>query len=51
MRTAIIARMSGSAASTPLHVVGHFDDPHAGAERSLPDLAQALQGLRAVALW
>jgi glycosyltransferase involved in cell wall biosynthesis len=32
-------------------VVGHFDDPHTGAERSMPDLAQALQGLRKVALW
>lgn len=34
-----------------LHVVGRFDDPHTGAERSLPDLADALQGRRPVALW
>ena len=34
-----------------LHMVGRFDDPHTGAERSLPDLADALQGRRETALW
>ena len=28
--------------TSPLHILGHFDDPHTGAERSLPDLADAL---------
>ncbi len=36
---------------TPLHLVGRFDDPHTGAERSLPDLAALLQGRRATYLW
>jgi glycosyltransferase involved in cell wall biosynthesis len=43
--------MSATAAQTPLHAVGRFDDPHTGAERSLPDLAQALRGLRQTMLW
>ena len=34
-----------------LHIVGHFDDPHTGAERSLPDLAAALRGRRICRLW
>lgn len=34
-----------------LHIVGRFDDPHTGAERSLPELAQALRGRRPVQLW
>ena len=38
-------------ATTPLHVVGRFDDPYTGAERSLPDLAEALQGRRKTVLW
>jgi glycosyltransferase involved in cell wall biosynthesis len=37
--------------TAPLHIVGRFDDPHTGAERSLPDLAQALHGRRSVRLW
>ncbi|MBP6851031.1 MAG: glycosyltransferase [Rhodoferax sp.] len=37
--------------NTPLHIVGRFDDPHTGAERSLPDLADALAGRRPVHLW
>lgn len=37
--------------NVPLHVVGRFDDPHTGAERSLPDLADALHGRRSVSLW
>jgi len=41
----------GTSAQAPLHVVGHFDDPYAGAERELPDLALALQGRREVQLW
>lgn len=35
----------------PLHIVGRFDDPHTGAERSLPDLADALRGRRPVSVW
>ena len=35
----------------PVHLVGHFDDPFAGAERSLLELGQALQGQREVCLW
>ncbi len=38
-------------ADDPLHLVGRFDDPHTGAERSLPDLAALLQGRRATRLW
>jgi glycosyltransferase involved in cell wall biosynthesis len=37
--------------TSPLHILGHFDDPHTGAERSLPDLADALSGSRPVHLW
>ena len=37
--------------AAPLHVVGRFDDPFTGAERSLPDLAQALRGRRETLLW
>lgn len=37
--------------TVPLHIVGRFDDPHTGAERSLPDLADALHGQRPVAVW
>ncbi len=33
------------------HLVGCFDDPHAGAERELLDLAAALAPLRPVSLW
>lgn len=36
---------------TILHLVGRFDDPHTGAERSLPDLAAALSGRRETRLW
>lgn len=35
----------------PLHLIGHFDDPNAGAERSLLELAAGLQGRRPVHLW
>lgn len=38
-------------ADDPLHLVGRFDDPHTGAERSLPDLATLLEGRRRVQLW
>ena len=48
--TDIIQRM-GPQANTPLHIVGRFDDPHTGAERSLPDLAEALKGRRTTCLW
>ena len=37
--------------SHTLHMVGRFDDPHTGAERSLPDLAAALRGRRACRVW
>jgi glycosyltransferase involved in cell wall biosynthesis len=40
--------------STPacaFHLVGCFDDPHAGAERELVDLAAALAATRRVTLW
>lgn len=37
--------------TAPLHIVGRFDDPHTGAERSLPDLADALLGRRPVSVW
>lgn len=37
--------------SSPLHLIGCFDDPFAGAERKLPDLAQALAGRRDTFLW
>ena len=37
--------------TAPLHIVGRFDDPHAGAERSLPGLADALRGRRPVSVW
>jgi len=40
-----------SASQTPLHIVGRFDDPHTGAERSLPDLADLLRGRRVTHLW
>ena len=43
--------MNISDARGDLHVVGRFDDPHTGAERSMPDLATALQGQRRVHLW
>lgn len=43
--------MAADSEQTVLHVVGRFDDPHTGAERSLPDLAQALLGLRETVLW
>jgi glycosyltransferase involved in cell wall biosynthesis len=43
--------MQATATQTPLHAVGRFDDPHTGAERSLPDLALALRGLRDTVLW
>ena len=42
---------SESCVNTPLHIVGRFDDPHTGAERSLPDLADALRDRRPVFLW
>ncbi len=47
----IIARMSAHAPATPLHLLGHFADIHTGAERELPDLAQALAGRRECVLW
>ena len=37
--------------TSPLHVVGRFDNPYTGAERSLPDLAEALRGRRETVLW
>jgi glycosyltransferase involved in cell wall biosynthesis len=40
-----------SATARVLHLVGCFDDPHAGAERELLDLATALAPLRPVTLW
>jgi glycosyltransferase involved in cell wall biosynthesis len=40
-----------STAATPLHLVGHFNDPYAGAERELPDLARMLHGRRVTQLW
>ena len=43
--------MATTDAPPPLHVVGRFDDPYTGAERSLPDLVQALQGRRETILW
>ena len=36
---------------TPLHVVGRFDNPYTGAERSLPDLVAGLRGRRETLLW
>ena len=43
--------MTGHATTSILHIVGHFDDPHTGAERSLPDLVAALGERRACRLW
>ncbi len=43
--------MTGATSKSPLHVVGRFDDPYTGAERSLPDLARALRGRRETLLW
>ena len=43
--------MATNDASAPLHVVGRFDDPYTGAERSLPDLVRALRGRRETVLW
>ena len=43
--------MTGTTSKSPLHVVGRFDDPYTGAERSLPDLARALRGRRETLLW
>ncbi|MGQ2979095.1 MAG: glycosyltransferase [Polaromonas sp.] len=42
---------AASAPAPALHLVGCFDDPHAGAERELLDLAAALAPLRPVMLW
>ena len=43
--------MTGPDATSTLHIVGHFDDPHTGAERSLPDLVAALGTRRSCRLW
>ena len=43
--------MAGTSASRPLHIVGRFDNPYTGAERSLPDLAAWLRGRRETQLW
>lgn len=43
--------MMRAMSQTVLHVVGRFDDPHTGAERSLPDLARSLRGRRELRLW
>ncbi len=43
--------MTGKSAASTLHIVGHFDDPHTGAERSLPDLVAALGKRRDCRLW
>ena len=42
---------AASAPSALLHLVGSFDDPHAGAERELVDLAAALAHTRRVTVW
>ena len=47
----IIESMPDTTAPTPLHVVGRFDNPYTGAERSLPDLAAGLRGRRETQLW
>lgn len=47
----IMPLMTTGKTALPLHIVGRFDDPHTGAERSLPDLAGALKGRREVCLW
>ena len=43
--------MTGHDSTSTLHIIGHFDDPHTGAERSLPDLVAALGERRACRLW
>ncbi len=35
----------------PLHLIGHFNDPHAGAERGLLELAAGLSARRPLQLW
>lgn len=40
-----------TSATSPLHLLGNFDDPFAGAERELPDLALRMQSRRACQLW
>lgn len=40
-----------SATASAFHLVGCFDDPYAGAERELVDLAAALAATRQVMLW
>lgn len=40
-----------TAATTPLHLLGNFDQLYTGAERELPDLAECLAGRRQVHLW
>lgn len=42
---------AASAPASAFHLVGCFDDPHAGAARELLDLAAALAPLRRVSLW
>jgi glycosyltransferase involved in cell wall biosynthesis len=42
---------AASAPSAVFHLVGSFDDPHAGAERELLDLAAALTHTRRVMIW
>lgn len=43
--------MTGPDTTSTLHIVGHFDDPHTGAERSLPELVSALGNRRPCRLW
>ncbi|MBP7566570.1 MAG: glycosyltransferase family 4 protein [Burkholderiaceae bacterium] len=43
--------MSSERIATPLHLVSRFQEPHAGAELELPDLADALAGRRECRLW
>jgi len=42
---------SGPGRQTTLHLLGRFDNPHTGAERSLPDLVASLRGRRETMLW
>ena len=47
----VIMQSTPSKHQSPLHLVGHFDNPYAGAERELPDLAALLRGRRDVLMW
>lgn len=51
MSPSIIGPMPERAAPTPLHLLGNFSETFTGAERELPDLAQALEGRRPCILW